>query len=311
MNTVNMSYAANVAANTITINQREINSAMTRLATGSRINTAADDAGAWGGYTLSKAGGVANRAAAASINTGLAYLTTVDQAAQNIENIFMRMKTLAVQASNTGMTVSDRYGLDAEFGVLGREWIRTVTDTMFAGVQVMTGTDLVINTGSAGASAITVTLDNYTINATATNGVGIATGATTAASTLSAGGVNSGALGFGVADITAAIIAPSSTHENIQVAAQAQLTSAKIDNWILGIAESRGKMGGYMNALTATGENLANAAVAHENAAAIQGATNYAEETDRLSAHQIIAQASTAILAQANAHSATVLSLLK
>lgn len=311
MNTVNMSYAANVAANTITINQREINSAMTRLATGSRINTAADDSGAWGGYTLSKAGGVANRAAAASINMGLAYLTTVDQAAQNIENIFMRMKTLAVQASNTAMSASDRYGLDAEFGVLGREWIRTVTDTMFAGVQVMTGTDLVINTGTAGASAITVTLDNYTINATATNGVGIATGATTAASTLSAGGVNSGALGFGVADIPAAIAAPSSTHENIQVASQAQLTSAKIDNWILGIAESRGKIGGYMNALTATGENLANAAVAHENAAAMQGATNYAEETARLSAHQIIAQASTAILAQANAHSATVLSLLK
>ena len=66
-----------------------------------------------------------------------------------------------------------------------------------------------------------------------------------------------------------------------------------------------------MNAITATGENLADAAVANENAAARQGATNYAEETARLSAHQIIAQASTAVLAQANAHSATVLSLLK
>jgi len=311
MTTVNMSYAANVAANTITQNQREINSAMTRLATGSRVNTAADDSGAWGGYTLSKAQGVANRAAAASVNMGLAYLNTLDQGAQAIENIFVRMKALAVQASNGAMTASDRYGLDAEFGVLGREWIRTVAETKFNGAQVMIGTDLSINTGGAAAQNILVILDDYQINAKAANGVEIATGAITAGTTLSAGGATSGALGFGVADIATAAEAPASTHENIQTAAQAQLSSAKISNWILGIAESRGKMGGYMNAITATGENLADAAVANENAAAQQGATNYAEETARLSAHQIIAQASTAILAQANAHSATVLSLLK
>ena len=311
MTTVNMSYAANVAANTITQNQREINSAMTRLATGSRVNTAADDSGAWGGYTLSKAQGVANRAASASINMGLAYLNTLDQGAQAIENIFVRMKALAVQASNGAMTASDRYGLDAEFGVLGREWIRTVAETKFNGAQIMIGTDVSINTGGAAAQNILVILDDYRINASATNGVGIATGATTAGTTTSAGGATSGALGFAINDIAAAIAAPASTHENIQTAAQAQLSSAKISNWILGIAESRGKMGGYMNAITATGENLADAAVANENAAAQQGATNYAEETARLSAHQIIAQASTAILAQANAHSATVLSLLK
>ena len=311
MTTVNMSYAANVAANTITQNQREINSAMTRLATGSRVNTAADDSGAWGGYTLSKAQGVANRAAAASVNMGLAYLNTLDQGAQAIENIFLRMKALAVQASNGAMTASDRYGLDAEFGVLGREWIRTVAETKFNGAQVMIGTDLSINTGGAAAQNILVILDDYQINAKAANGVEIATGALTAGTTLSAGGATSGALGFGVADIATLAAAPASTHENIQTAAQAQLSSAKISNWILGIAESRGKMGGYMNAITATGENLADAAVANENAAAQQGATNYAEETARLSAHQIIAQASTAILAQANAHSATVLSLLK
>jgi flagellin len=311
MTTVNMSYAANVAANTITQNQREINSAMTRLATGSRVNTAADDGGAWGGYSSSRASGVANRAAAASINMGLAYLNTLDQGAQAIENIFVRMKALAVQASNGAMTASDRYGLDAEFGVLGREWIRTVAETKFNGAQVMTGTDLSINTGGAAAQNILVILDDYQINAKAANGVEIATGATTIGITASAGGANSGALGFGIADVATLAAAPASTHENIQTAANAQLSSAKISNWILGIAESRGKMGGYMNAITATGENLADAAVANENAAAQQGATNYAEETARLSAHQIIAQASTAILAQANAHSATVLSLLK
>ena len=49
---------------------------------------------------------------------GLAYLNTLDQGAQAIENIFVRMKALAVQASNGAMTANDRYGLDAEFGVL-------------------------------------------------------------------------------------------------------------------------------------------------------------------------------------------------
>jgi flagellin len=313
MTTVNMSYAANIAATTITQNQKEINSAMTRLATGSRINSASDDAGAFGAYTLSKSQGIANRAASSSINMGLAYLNTLDQGAQAIENIFMRMKTLAVQAANSGMSASDRYGLDAEFGALGREWIRTVAETKFNDVSVMHGTDLTI--GFGGTDNIVVVADDYRINANIAAGVGIATGATTAGVTASGGGATAGAMGFGVTDIavdvTNAPSVPATSRENIQSAATAILSSAKISNWIEGIAESRAKLGGYTNALMAVGDNMSDAAVSNENAASLQGGTNYASETARLSAHQIIAQAATAILAQANAQSATVLSLLK
>tara|TARA_B110000238_G_scaffold155878_1_gene168567 strand:- start:460 stop:1398 length:939 start_codon:yes stop_codon:yes gene_type:complete len=312
MTTVNMSYAANIAATTITQNQREINSAMTRLATGSRINSASDDAGAFGAYTLSKSQGVANRAASSSINMGLAYLNTLDQGAQAIENIFMRMKTLAVQAANSGMSASDRYGLDAEFGALGREWIRTVAETKFNDVSVMHGTDLTI--GFGGTASIKVLADDYRINASLANGIGIATGATTAGTTSSGGGATAGAMGFGVADrsvLTSTPTVPATSNENIQSAASAILSSAKISNWIEGVAASRAKLGGYTNALMAVGDNMSDAAVSNENAASLQGGTNYASETARLSAHQIIAQAATAILAQANAQSATVLSLLK
>ena len=314
MTTINYSIAANSAANVITQNQRSIDQAMTRLATGKTLNSAADDPGSFGSYTLSTAEGVANRAAIKSVNLGLSYLTTLDSAVGSIEKIFYRMKELATQAANTGMSDNDRYGLDAEFGKLGADWNRISLTTSFNNTNIMDGSNLTVGTGTSTYDML-FNLDDYRINAQAANGVGIGTGAIVAGTSNSAGGPTAGALGFqndsAGTDINAAAIAPATTHENIISAANASLSGLKISNWIAGLAESRGKLGGYINALTSVGENLGSVATAHENSASTIGSTNYATETARLSAHQIISQASTAILAQANAQSATVLSLLK
>jgi len=310
MTTINYSVAANSSANVISKNQRHVDEAMTRLATGKRMNTAADDPGSFGSYTALLSEGIANRAAIQSVNTGISYLSTLDAALGSVEKLFLRMKELAVQASNTGMSATDRYGLDAEFGRLGAEWVRLVATTKYNNAAIMGGGTLSIGTGIAAHNTV-ITIDNYGINANAANGVGIGTGAVSAGTTNSAGGATSGALGFGSTDIAAAGTAPATSHENISTAANAALSSAKISNWLVGWSESRGKVGGYMNALRSVGDSLADAAVAAENGASTIGSTNYATETARLSAHQIISQAATAILAQANAQSATVLSLLK
>jgi flagellin-like hook-associated protein FlgL len=66
-----------------------------------------------------------------------------------------------------------------------------------------------------------------------------------------------------------------------------------------------------MNALATIGENLSSEAVAYEAGASKIGSANYAEETAKLATSQIVAQAATAILSQANAQKATVLGLLK
>ena len=76
-----------------------------------------------------------------------------------------------------------------------------MAETKFNGAQIMTGADISINTGGAAAQNILVILDDYTINSKAANGVGIATGATTAGTTTSAGGATSGALGFAINDM--------------------------------------------------------------------------------------------------------------
>ena len=115
MTSINFNPAANNAANIITKNQRSIDQAMTRLASGTKMNSAADDPSMLASFNNLTADGVANRAAVQSLNLGIAYVTVVDDAAANIEGLLVRMKDLAVQASSTAMSAQERYGLDFEF----------------------------------------------------------------------------------------------------------------------------------------------------------------------------------------------------
>jgi flagellin len=146
---------------------------------------------------------------------------------------------------------------------------------------------------------------------TATTGLGIATGALLAGTTNSGAGATAGMLGFGAADIAAAGTAPATGHENINSAAKGLLSFAKLTNMIKYIGESRGTLGAQINGLQATYDNLSSQAITYEQSASKIGDANYARETTMLAAHQILTQAATSILAQANARSSTVLTLLK
>ena len=312
MTSINFSAAANNAANIISKNQRSIDQSMTRLATGTRFNSSADGPSMIASYNTLTAQGVASRAAVQSMNHGIAYISTVDNAAATIEGLLVRMKDLAVQASNTAMNASDRYALDFEFQELGKEWTDIATNTRYAGNTIMQGADIVLGRGSSGAttSTMTIQVDNYlpsALNASTTvPGQGIASNAN------AAGAVNSGGtamLNFG--NIAATLLVPATGSESISVAADARASSVKLTTFIQGFASSRAKLGGALNAMAAVSDSLSSQAVSFENSKAVIGNTDYAAETAKLSAGQIISQASTAILAQANAQSATILSLLK
>ena len=312
MTSINFSAAANNAANIISKNQRSIDQSMTRLASGTRFNSSADSPSMIASYNTLTAAGVASRAAVQSMNHGIAYISTVDNAAATIEGLLVRMKDLAVQASNTAMNASDRYALDFEFQELGKEWIDIATNTQFAGNTIMQGADIVLGRGSSGSatSTMTVQVDNYLPSAANTSttvpGQGIASNAN------AAGAVNSGGtamLNFG--NVAATLLVPATGSESISVAADAKASSIKLTTFIQGFADSRAKLGGALNAMAAVSDSLSSQAVSFENSKAVIGNTDYAAETAKLSAGQIISQASTAILAQANAQSATILSLLK
>jgi len=311
MTSINFSAAANNAANIISKNQRSIDQSMTRLASGTRFNSSADSPSMIASYNTLTAQGVASRAAVQSMNHGIAYISTVDNAAATIEGLLVRMKDLAVQASSTAMNAKDRYALDFEFQELGKEWIDIATNTQYAGNTIMQGADIVLGRGSSGSAVdMTVQVDNYLPSAnntaTAVPGQGIASNAS------AAGLVNSGGsamLGFG--NVVAAGAVPATGSESISLAADAKASSIKLTTFIQGFADSRAKLGGALNAMAAVSDSLSSQAVSFENSKAVIGNTDYAAETAKLSAGQIISQASTAILAQANAQSATILSLLK
>ena len=196
--------------------------------------------------------------------------------------------------------------MDAEFGALLTEWNRLADNTSYNGVAVMTGTDLVIRMGEAGGSAdMTITVEDWQPDASAANGVGIATGAVSAGAANSAGGALS------LTAVVAAAPLPATLQETINIAADANTSRVKLDNVVAYLGASVGEVAGDIKSIEYAIEATAAGAVAKEMGASLIGDTDYAVDTAKLAAQQVISQAATAILAQANARSATVLTLLK
>ena len=104
---------------------------------------------------------------------------------------------------------------------------------------------------------------------------------------------------------------PETLQETLITSATAQLSRAKLDNIVPHIGASVQEVSGDIQAIEYAIEATSGMAVSKELSASLLGDTDYARDTAQLAAQQVISQAATAILAQANARSATVLTLLK
>jgi len=292
MTIVNYNVAAQRAATTMTRNDAVMNKAMSRLSTGIKLSQAEDGPATIGVYKGLQTQALTTRAAIENINNAVSYLRTVDDAGAAIENILMRMKEIAVQAQTSTTDTDQRAALNTEYHALGDQWDRIVADTKWNGVQVMIGTDLTIGVGSG--STITAAVDDWqsTANGTAAD---IATGATSAAADAAAGE----AFNF-----TAAF-------EDLGDAAEALLAMDKVTAALEGIGKSRAELGANINALKASADSLVDLADRYESNASAIGDADYAAESASLATAQIVSQAATAMLAQANAQKNTVLALLK
>ena len=306
MSIVNYNYAAHSAANVINANEKVMDKTMARIASGTKVGAGHADSGLYGLYTNMTIEGAESRTALANLNSGLARMKLVEATGITIHKIAVRMQELAVAASNTIVPAHDRYAMDAEFGALLTEWNRLADNTSYNGVAVMTGTDLVIRMGEAGGSAdMTITVEDWQPDASAANGAGIATGAATAGAANSAGGALS------LTAVAAAAPLPATLQETINIAADANTSRVKLDNVVAYLGASVGEVAGDIKSIEYAIEATAAGAVAKEMGASLVGDTDYAVDTAKLAAQQVISQAATAILAQANARSATVLTLLK
>jgi flagellin len=158
---INSNINAYVAANALSKNQRVMDTAMERLSTGVRINSAADDAAglAISSKMTSQINGL--KQAVRNANDAISLVQVAEGATAGISDMLQRMRELAVQAANGSYTANDRQALDNEFQQLSGEIDRIATDTQWNGKNLLDGTGFASSTATFQVGAN----DNQTITA--------------------------------------------------------------------------------------------------------------------------------------------------
>jgi flagellin len=279
MTVINTNNAATLTSNALLRNERAMTTSMERLSTGQRINSAQDDAAglAIASKMTSSMRGLDQ--ATRNANDAISMLQTADGAAIEIGNVLQRMRELAVQYGNGTLTSDDQAAIDTEFTSLQAEVERIADNTTWNGTNIMDGTG-----GSSGSFDFQVGADD---GQTISVSLGDFNGATTTT------------YGAGTASSLSAIVASTAT------------AIADLDTSIAGLNDQRATLGATMNRLEYTVDNLQNISQNTEASRSRIMDTDYAAESTELARTQIIQQAATAMLAQANQSSQSVLSLLK
>jgi flagellin len=280
MISINTNYGGIFAAKASSQSQGLVDTAMERLSTGKRINKASDDSAGQAIATRLTAEIEGLAMASRNVADAQSMVDTAEGAMQEVHSILLRMRELAVQSANGTLTDVDRDHTDAEFQQLVSELTRIADNTTFAGQSLLNGTTLSFQVGEGA---------NQTINVTVADVAAADIGAV-------------GTAGSVVANIGAADLQNSS---NAQVAIQS------VDAAIASISTERGKLGAVSNRLGSTISNLDQVAV---NLTASQGRiqdADFAQETGNLAKNQILQQAATAMIAQANASKSSILALVR
>ena len=152
MSVINTNIAANIAANAINKNDREMATAMERLSTGSRINSAKDDAAGLAIADRMSAQISGLEQASRNANDAISMLQTAEGATKEISNMLGRMRELAVQSANGTYSDNDRASLDLEFGALMDEMTRIAENTEWNGNKILAGNVLATTNPTAEAS---------------------------------------------------------------------------------------------------------------------------------------------------------------
>jgi flagellin len=288
MSVVNTNIAASVAQAALARNERALGTAMEQLSTGKKINGAGDNAAglAISSRMTSQIRGLG--AAVSNANDAISMVNTAEGALDEITNMLQRMRELGVQAATGTTDSADRTYLQAEFAALRTEIDRIVDNTQWNGRNILDG--------SAGGS---------TSASTVAFGIGQDG---TAAQTLSTTFGNFSDSDGKLSGLASKVITGTTIASAIATSASA---IAEIDIVIADVSSQRATFGAVSNRLTHAVDNLTNVRTNSEAARSRILDTDYASATSELARTQIIQQAGTAMLAQANALPQTVLALLQ
>ena len=281
MPSINTNVSALNAQAALAKNSRAMSTAMEQLSTGSRINSAKDDAAgmAIGASMISQIRGLDQ--SVRNLNDGVNLLQTAEGALDETTNMLQRMRELAVQASSGTYSATQRSYLQTEFYALNSQIDKVASETTWNGYTVLTGT-----TGGT-------TAGTFSFQAGQTSGQTI---------NVAIGGMTISALG---------LTATASTGIALSSAASASAAIAYIDSAINTVNSQRATIGAAVNRMTYAADNMTNVSANVSASLSTIQDTDYATASTNLSKAQIIQQASTAMLAQANQQPQTVLALLK
>ncbi|RUP82662.1 flagellin FliC [Alteromonas sp. KS69] len=258
-----------------------LDTAFERLSSGFRINSAADDAA---GLQItdrmtSQVQGL--NQAVRNANDAISLSQTAEGAMQETTTALQRIRTLAIQSQNGINSSADRLALQKEVSALRTEISRIATTTQFAGVDVLSGAfSARFLVGANAGQTISVNLSTQALGRAGIDGFS--------------------ATGLG---ITGGI-------NDVLTETNASALLGSVDNAISAIGGLRADLGALQNRFQSTIRNLSNIS---ENVSAARSRikdTDFATETAELSRNQILQQASTTILAQANQRPQAALSLL-
>ena len=277
MTSINTNINALTASNALSRNGSAQQQTMQQLSTGKRINRASDDsAGLAIRETMTaQINGLNN--AIKNANDGISLLQTADGALSQTSSLLQRMRELAVLAVNDTYSSTQKTAMSTEYVALGVQIDQIATHTQFNGTAVISG---------AGGTYGGVGSFLFQVGANTTQTMAVAIVSQTLAQ-------------YG---LTAATLA---------TAASATSNIALIDTAIGTLNTQRSTIGAAVNRLSHALDNLSNVAANATDSRSKVEDTDYATATSDLARQQIIAQAATAILAQANQQPQYVLSLLK
>ncbi|MFJ4225286.1 flagellin [Microbacterium sp. NPDC089695] len=258
----------------LSINQGDMSKSLEKLSSGLRINRAADDAA---GLAISE--GLRSQVnglnvAARNAQDGISVIQTAEGALTEVHSILQRVRDLAVQAGNDSNNADSRAAIKTELDTLGEELTRVAASTNFNGIKLLDGSNASL-TFQVGAGS-TAAEDQIAVTLTDFSGLGATIGAL-----------------------------------DVDTAANALTSIAAIDAEITNVSTARAGLGAAQNRFESTINSLQ---VSAENLSAAKSRiadTDMAAEMVKYTASNILQQAGTAMLAQANQSGQGVLQLLR
>ena len=274
MAVINTNISALRASNASIVANKMLGQAMERLSTGKRINSAKDDAA---GLAIATSMTSQTRGMTQGIrntNDGISLAQTAEGALAEVTNMLQRIRELGVQGASGTFQNSDRAAMQSEVTNLTQQISDVLTNTTFNGITLFSttsGAPVTINIQTGSTAGQTVTLSSTPI------------------------------VGTNI----------STTALDVTTAANATTTLTNVDLALADVNAARASLGGGQNRLESAVNNMTSTIANLADARSRIEDSDYSVETTNMAKAQILSQASTAMIAQANQAQQNVLSLLK